>query len=89
MELTLKSVGRAGGWEVMRKVELVGSHLSVQTEMDVPFPTYQRYPCWTIFWAAIMLHQAYKGEEPRKAVRRVGSKEVTLRKIFGYEDSIH
>ena len=54
----------------MQKVELVGSHLSVQTEMDVPFPTCQRYPCWTIFWAAIMLRQAYEGEEPRVAVRK-------------------
>lgn len=36
-ELTHKSVGRAGGWEVMRKVELVGSHLSVQTKIDVRF----------------------------------------------------
>lgn len=49
-EVTRELVGSAYGWEVIRKVVLMGSHLSVHTEIESPFPTCQRYPCWIIFW---------------------------------------
>ena len=75
-EVTRELVGSAYGWEVIRKVVLMGSHLSVHTEIESPFPTCQRYPCWIIFWTVTK----YKRVMILKC--QWGSRKVSVRKSY-------